>query len=145
LELATSDHIFIINGDTFFDVDLQQLLKHHLSTESEMTIALKPMKEFDRYGTVGLLNGSIVTLAEKGYQSEGYINGGIYVAGRTLFDRFNLPEKFSFEKDFLAKYLDFLKICGFIADAFFIDIGILEDYERAKIELPKYWEANCLE
>jgi D-glycero-alpha-D-manno-heptose 1-phosphate guanylyltransferase len=47
----------------------------------------------------------------------------------------NLPEKFSFEKDYLEKYFAEGKMFGSEQDEYFIDIGIPEDYNRAQIEL----------
>ena len=44
------DDAFVLNGDTFFDVDLSKLR----NDKSDLSIALKPMKNFDRYGTVEL-------------------------------------------------------------------------------------------
>ena len=41
-----------------------------------------------------------------------------------------------FEKDFLEKYTGSEKLMGLPDDAYFIDIGIPEDYKRAAIELP---------
>ena len=44
----------------------------------------------------------------------------------------NFPIVFSFEKDFLEKYIGQENIIGYPSEAFFIDIGIPEDYERAQ-------------
>ena len=46
------DDAFVLNGDTFFDIDLSKLK----NSTSDISIALKPMFEFDRYGTVELNN-----------------------------------------------------------------------------------------
>ena len=46
-----------------------------------------------------------------------------------------LPEKFSFEKDYLEKYFPERRMYAVIQDEYFIDIGIPEDYERAQTEL----------
>ena len=47
----------------------------------------------------------------------------------------SLPEKFSFETDYLEKFYRIKKMFGVIQDEYFIDIGIPEDYERAQSEL----------
>ena len=46
-----------------------------------------------------------------------------------------LPEKFSFETDYLEKFYNTRKIFGLVQDEYFIDIGIPEDYARAQKEL----------
>jgi len=122
---------FILNGDTFFDIPLSNLINTH----SDITIALKPMFEFDRYGTVKLDSSNrILSFKEKMYCEHGLINGGVYYFKKSIFEKINTPIKFSFEKDVLEKYSSDLLIQGKIFDNYFIDIGIPEDYEKAKID-----------
>lgn len=47
-------NVLIINGDTFFDADLKGMIKHHNVLNADVTIALKDMKNPDRYGTVSI-------------------------------------------------------------------------------------------
>ena len=58
----------------------------------------------------------------------------MYALNTETFLNKNLPEKFSFEKDYLEKYVGERKMYGLIQDEYFIDIGIPEDYERAQEE-----------
>lgn len=139
-EITNSEDVLILNGDTFFDIELRQLLKHHSKTKADITIALKHMKDFDRYGTVILSNDKIVSFQEKKYKNHGKINGGVYVVNKNIFNKIEMPKKFSFENDFMIKYINYLKLYGFISDAYFIDIGIPKDYERAQIELSAYMQ-----
>ena len=68
------DNVFVINGDTFFDVDLVELSAFHETNNALLTVALKNMKKFDRYGTVETDNdGRIVGFLEKKYLDEGFI------------------------------------------------------------------------
>jgi D-glycero-alpha-D-manno-heptose 1-phosphate guanylyltransferase len=46
-----------------------------------------------------------------------------------------LGEKFSFEKDFLAREIGGLGVAAFEVDGFFLDIGVPEDLDRAQQEL----------
>ena len=99
------------------------------------------MKNIERYGLVEVgLDQSIKCFKEKQYYKEGLINGGVYLLNVGDFLKLNLPEKFSFEVDFLAKPrnkngVDERKFFANIQDEYFIDIGIPEDYERAQREL----------
>lgn len=72
------ERAFVLNGDTFFDVDLMQLYDAHVIGKKAITLALKPMKNFDRYGTVNMepITGTILSFNEKQYCEEGLINGG---------------------------------------------------------------------
>lgn len=137
MEKASDNDIIILNGDTFFDVDLQQLMNCHKNqADSKLTIALKPMKSFDRYGTVTISDmGKVIRFNEKQPCENGLINGGVYVLSNDKDIFSGKPEKFSFETDIMQT------CCGeqgiVFAESYngyFIDIGIPEDYKKADIE-----------
>ncbi len=132
LSAVTEQSAIVINGDTFFDVDLKRLLRFHQLQGVETTLALKPLKDFDRYGTVSFdkETNRIVRFEEKKYCSDGLINGGIYAINKHALDAF--PEKFSMENDYFAVKVSDNKLSGFISYGYFIDIGIPEDYEKAQ-------------
>lgn len=132
MQAAAEPLVFVLNGDTFFDISLKELSAYHTQHAAETTLALKHMKDFDRYGIVQTDSaGNIHSFDEKQYRTEGFINGGIYCISRTPFLNRNMPEKFSFEKDYLEVYVQDKKFYGYPCDAYFIDIGIPEDYYRA--------------
>ena len=118
-----------------FKVDLRQQMKFHQSVKAEATLALKKMHKFDRYGIVNIEGkGVIRSFEEKQYREEGLINGGVYFINREAFLKRNLPEKFSFEKDYLEKFTGQKKFYGYENDSYFIDIGIPTDYDRAQVD-----------
>lgn len=128
--------VLILNGDTFFDIDLQKLSAFHIDKKSNCSIALKPMKEFSRYGSVEIDEDNRITaFNEKKNCREGLINGGIYALKRDNFVEKKFPAVFSFEKEFLEKNTAKQKLYGMAFDNYFIDIGIPEDYQRAQSEL----------
>ena len=134
---ARSKDILVLNGDTFYNIDLDSFSNSHHNAARECTIALKPMKHFDRYGVVQLDEKGIVrSFFEKKFYEEGLINGGIYAIQVANFLKHEMPKKFSFEKDYLEQFYSNGIIAGSIQDGYFIDIGIPSDYERAQIELP---------
>ena len=131
-----SENIFVVNGDTFFDVNLPGMMKFSLSHKADITVAAKQMFNFNRYGTLVIDNDFIVDMKEKLPCSEGYINGGIYCLRRDFIS--SIPqERFSFERDILEKSYANKNVCAFISEGYFIDIGVPEDYERAQLELVK--------
>jgi D-glycero-alpha-D-manno-heptose 1-phosphate guanylyltransferase len=72
---------------------------------------------------------------EKRHYEAGLINGGLYMLNVESFLNTSLPEKFSFETDYLEKFYTHKKMVGLVQDEYFIDIGIPDDYERAQKEL----------
>lgn len=139
LSKATGFDVVVLNGDTFFDVNLKELYQQHRLYPSLVTLALKPMNEFDRYGRVVVddIDHHIIEFMEKEYCPSGLINGGVYVINTLNLDLNGMPEKFSFEKEVLEPECRKGNLYGVVQDGYFIDIGVPEDYERAQIELPK--------
>lgn len=132
------EEAFVINGDTFFDIDSGLFLDFHKGHEADLSVALKPMVNFDRYGSVELDdNERIVCFNEKQYKKEGLINGGVYIVAKNLFTRLPLPEKFSFEKDIMESHIGDVNIYGCPQDNYFIDIGIPSDFEKANVDFSK--------
>lgn len=137
MDKLIGDCFFIINGDTLFKGDLSELFVFHRRGAFDLSILLKPMNDFDRYGTVKVNDHNRVTaFNEKKPQSEGLINGGIYVAGKQIKKYFPPVQAFSFEKEFLETKLNELSFGGLISNSYFIDIGVPSDYMKAQIELP---------
>lgn len=126
---------FVINGDTFFDVSLRALYSFYSSKHADLAMALKQLKNFDRYGTV-IVNDDdrVVQFEEKKLMEEGLINGGVYLMKKNIFNKTGDEKKFSFEKDVLEKYVGTLKYYGKSFENYFIDIGIPTDYAQAQLD-----------
>lgn len=131
-----NENIVVANGDTLFRVDIPALSVFHHKQKADCTIALKPMKAFSRYGAISLNKDfSVKSFEEKQYCAGGYINGGVYALHVPAFLDKQFPDKFSFEQEYLERFCKYGKIFGIAEDAYFIDIGIPEDYKRAAAEL----------
>lgn len=126
LNLCTQEELFVLNGDSYFDIALKDLTLQG----GEICLALKKMREFERYGAVSLgEGGEILEFKEKCFRAEGLINGGVYRLSRRIFEGFFLEENFSFE-EFLQANFKTLKARARVFEGFFADIGIPQDYER---------------
>jgi D-glycero-alpha-D-manno-heptose 1-phosphate guanylyltransferase len=126
------DQVYILNGDTFFIPNLQEMEKLHFQSKADITIAVKHVPESSRYGSVQADdNGRITDFNEKEpILQSGWINGGIYLITRSVMD--NFPEhKFSLENDVFKVFCSRFKMQAFQTDAAFLDIGIPEDYAKA--------------
>jgi D-glycero-alpha-D-manno-heptose 1-phosphate guanylyltransferase len=134
LHKSKEHQVFVLNGDTLFKTDLRAM-QSAIKPDSKAMLALKPMQQFDRYGSV-LINeeGIITAFEEKRAVEEGLINGGVYLINKALADLNSMPDAFSFEKNFLETQAPGA-LQGFVSDGYFIDIGIPEDYYRAQQEL----------
>lgn len=135
LDFVQGASILIVNGDTLFRVNLNDMFHQHEEHHANLTIAVKYMKNFTRYGSVLLNDTGLVTdFEEKKPKTDGFINGGVYILNRRRILEAPLPEIFSFESDFMERYCTELEINSYKSDGYFIDIGIPEDLECAQVE-----------
>lgn len=136
---AAFNNVIVVNGDTLFAVDIHALSDFHIRKSAECSLSLKPIRNSDRYGVVEIgEDQEISQFHEKKWHKESLINGGVYALDRERFSIRDLPERFSFEKDYLEKYYPAKTMFGLAQDRYFIDIGIPDDYHRAQTELPQY-------
>lgn len=140
MNYSNEEDIIVINGDIIIKINYNDFyLKHKNKKENNMNnmIAVKKMKDFSRYGIVELdENNYVSNFKEKQYTKEGYINVGAYILNIDSFK--NIKENvFSIEKDYFEKIVDKNKILSYQYDDIFLDIGIPEDYNKAKDYLYK--------
>lgn len=134
LKCCNEKNIFILNGDTMFDVDLKEMQAFHANSGSDLTIAIKSMNNFNRYGTVVLEEGLVTKFVEKKPTLQGKINGGIYLINNEIMNEID-EMSFSIEKMILESRL--IDIYGFESDGYFIDIGVPEDYYKVQKDFEK--------
>jgi D-glycero-alpha-D-manno-heptose 1-phosphate guanylyltransferase len=130
---------FIFNGDTYFDVNLQRLDDFRRIKEADICLAMRFEIDPARFGLLDFDNNNRITrfYEKPDGLEEGYINGGVYIVRKDYLLRFGLPEKFSFEKDFLQKYYQTEEIYGMRCFSYFRDIGVPEDYQKAVDEFKR--------
>lgn len=133
LQQAHSSDVLVVNGDTYFEVDVAALFQFHHRKNAWCTLALKPMENCRRYGAVTINDlGKITSFSEKEFQEHCLINGGAYVVNKAALLNQNLPVPASFEIDLLERYFSNGRFFGLKQDGFFIDIGVPEDWEQAQ-------------
>lgn len=136
LSYCESTEVGVTNGDTLFRVQLDELYNVHKSNNSDCSLAVKPLKNYERYGSVMIENDlSISSFTEKQFMYTGHINTGFYILNKNSFLNLPLSDIFSFEKDYLENTSLQKRLFSSIQDKYFIDIGIPEDYIKAQQEL----------
>lgn len=130
------DNFLVINGDTFFDIDLARFESSW--KPGTFKIALRIVSDVSRYGKVEIAHdGQITSFVEKNAISRstaGLINGGIYYFSKDLLTQPASEEKFiSLEQEIFPVILKNEKMYSQVFTDDFIDIGIPEDYIKAKV------------
>ena len=136
------DEFFVINGDTFFDIDYS-LLKDF---GKPCSIALRYTDNVERYGFVDVDDDfKVKSFTEKGNlpkdRIDGFINGGIYFIKKSVLAKYvqNFDGQFiSLETEIFPKLLADSQLYGLPLGGCFIDIGIPEDYYKAQDLIPNW-------
>lgn len=134
---CTTTDVLVLNGDSFFDVDINIHYSNHVLKQANCTLALRKVDNAARYGTIQLgdLNAIDAFKEKDSVEREGLINGGVYILNREIYlSKTEVNSAFSIEKDFYEKRIKELTIFGFEYNGYFIDIGIPEDYKKAQDE-----------
>ncbi len=131
---------FVLNADTFIEVDLSRMLQSYLVSGMDVGMVLKHLNDVSRYGRVTLNpeKTQIITFEEKSGHKTGLVNMGIYILYPGIFERFNFSGAFSLEKDMFLGELTHITFFPWITEGYFIDIGIPEDYQRAQSEMHSF-------
>lgn len=131
LGMCRDEYAVVLNGDSFFNIDLIEMKKSYEESGCPITMAAKQVPFAGRSGFIESENDRLCGFREKGVDSAGLINAGIYFINRNSLDCIS-EEKFSFEKQVLETGICPISI--FEDDGYFIDIGIPENYRKAQAE-----------
>ena len=134
LTRCESDHVFIFNGDTYLDLEVDQL-ESLWQAQRHPVIVVRKVPDTARFGRVEMSDGRINDFLEKGMSGAGLINAGCYVLPKGALDDFALGQPFSLETEFFIKYLQRIRFDGFVTHGQFIDIGVPDDYVLAQTAL----------
>ena len=129
LKNKINNNFILLNGDTFFNVDLNYLIKKNLYNKSIFMCLTNIKKTKNNF----LLNNlsvkkNIIIFSKR--KSE-FINGGIYLINKNILKK--IKNKFySFENDILKKEIDKGNVIGKYFKDFFIDIGSKQKLKSIK-------------
>jgi len=137
LKMAEARDVFVLNGDTYATVEYAAMMRLHREQDALLSVALMRVPDTARYGAVEVRDGRVTGFQEKGVRGPGRINAGVYLMRREVMEGWALPERFSFEEEVLTRRLGEVRPTAFLASGYFIDIGVVADYELAQTELPR--------
>jgi histidinol-phosphate phosphatase family protein len=131
LESLDSDPVFILNGDSYCDIDFKAFLTLHCQRQATGSMALARVKRSDRYGLVKLDEADrIIEFSEKKDRGEGWINAGIYCLSHEVLRSIPDGGSISLERDIFPQWVGH-SLYGYRSSAPFLDIGTPEDFELA--------------
>jgi dTDP-glucose pyrophosphorylase/CBS domain-containing protein len=123
--------IVVMNGDLMTNADLNGLLAHHRDQKSQATMCVCPHKYQIPYGVVETKEAWVVGLAEKPVH-ECLVNAGIYAINPGCLQHIP-PQQYFDMTDLFGALLDQnILVSAFPLQEYWLDIGCIEDFERAQ-------------
>jgi D-glycero-alpha-D-manno-heptose 1-phosphate guanylyltransferase len=142
LSQVVSEHVLVMNGDSFLDFDFACLFAAHLEKNADMTLLYRSVPDASRYGALKMEAGRVIGYEEKNPTAkEGLINLGVYLFKSDLLRGLDLGEAFSLEKDAFPLLLQ-KKVFGIPCQGLFIDIGTPQSYVEAQNVLKPFIRTN---
>ena len=138
LAACRAERVFVLNGDTWLGLPLAAMAAHPGATD--LLMAVRPVADRGRYGSVRLAGDRVLGIAEKATGGPGLVNAGVYLLSRDLPARRPMPAAFSLETEILARPRE-LDIRAHLTEAPFLDIGTPDDFARAQALIPSWAEA----
>ena len=137
-KLGKNDPFLLLNGDTYFAVDLKKLVDFSVANDADWCFSLFRTAEEGRYMGLDISSqGQITSLKSGAGRPDSLANGGVYwVNPRALLSAGFAPgDKVSLEDDiFPAAMMSGQHLLGIEFSGAFIDIGVPDDY-RCAIDL----------
>jgi NDP-sugar pyrophosphorylase family protein len=127
--LLDSEAFVTMNGDLLTDLDFSRMYQIHVSSSSELTIAVKNYSMKLPYGVVEMQNNRIASIREKP-ELEFLINAGIYVLSPSALEI--VPEDEFFDMtDLIQELIDQRrKVEAYCIDCEWQDLGTMESYQE---------------
>ncbi len=139
-EQYLDDTFFALNGDIFTTVDLTSMLHFHKKNGAKITIAVTPVDDPTRFGVIETDNQlRIKRFTEKPKRDQittNNINAGIYILEKSVLGHIPSGKRAMFEHDVFPTLLSAGEpLYAYPIDAYWIDIGTLENYRQLNCDL----------
>lgn len=132
------ERFLLCNGDSLLDCNLADLLAAAASDDESVTgrVVLRQLDDASRFGVATLEGDRIAGFSERASPGTGgMINAGIYVFRRGLVH--SVSPQCSLEADILPRLAAAGVLRGTLGGGYFRDIGVPEDFARARAEVPR--------
>jgi dTDP-glucose pyrophosphorylase len=133
LPAVPSEPFFVMNGDILTQVDFESLMDFHVRNQSAATMCIREFGMEVPYGVVRLNKDTIVSIEEKPVQ-QFYVNAGIYVLGPSALSLVPSGMPLDMTRLFEMAVEKGLPTLSFPIREYWMDIGKMDDYDRANRE-----------
>jgi glucose-1-phosphate adenylyltransferase len=153
------DHILILSGDQLYQMDFGDMLKNHISSNTDISIATIPVDDRDapEFGILKTNDENVITsfiekpkkevlpewVSDTGSEMQGqgrnYLASmGIYIFNKKILDKLlneAHPNATDFGKEILPDSIENYKVSSFQYDGYWTDIGNIYSFYEANLAL----------
>jgi mannose-1-phosphate guanylyltransferase len=129
---------FALNGDICTDLDLTAMRHFHEERGAAITIALHHVGDARAFGLVATeADGRVLAFREKPEGAiPGDVNAGTYLIDPAVLKTWTADREISIEREIFPAVIDAgHPVFGFVADAYWMDLGTPEKYLQAHFDL----------
>jgi mannose-1-phosphate guanylyltransferase len=138
LEAAGDEAFFALNGDILTDLDLTAMKAFHEQAGASVTIALHHVDDARAFGLVATDDdGRVLEFREKPEDPiPGDVNAGTYLLDPVVLRGWTPGETISIERDIFPAVIGAgHPVFGFVAEAYWLDLGTPEKYLQAHFDM----------
>jgi len=127
---------FVMNGDLLTNANFEHLHNFHISNNSIGTMCVRDYDFQVPFGVVSIKDTKILSIDEKPMHKF-FVNAGIYMFDPEILDY--IPKNEFYDMPTLFKKLidKNKKVISFPLREYWLDVGRIEEYEKANLEYPK--------
>lgn len=136
-----NEPFFVMNGDLLTNINFENMMNYHINNKSMATMGVREYDFQVPYGVVNVDGINIKNIEEKPVHNF-FVSGGIYILNKEILkfipdnEFYDMPTLFEniIEKD--------LKSISFPIREYWLDIGRIEEYEKANNEYHKVFNVQ---
>lgn len=133
LKSLPNDPFFVMNGDLLTNVNFEHLRNYHLSQNAIATMCVREYDFQVPYGVVHMEGNTILSIQEKPLHKF-YVSAGIYMLNPEVIQHIPLEQFYDMPTLFETLIQRQQKTIPFPIREYWLDIGRMEEYERANNE-----------
>lgn len=131
-----SEPLLVMNADLMTAIDFRRLVDFHVEQAADVTMGVREYRFQVPYGVVETNGNRIETISEKPTQNY-FVNGGIYALSPAVLRHVPRGRMYDMPSLFDAVIADGGLAAAFPIHEYWIDIGQIEDLERARTDYPE--------
>lgn len=132
---------FVMNGDLLTQVNFEQLMHFHMDNHSLATMCVREYEYQIPYGVIETDGEKLVSIKEKPIHKS-FVNAGIYVLSPEVLDYIPKNQFYDMPELFQKLLGEEKKTTVFPIREYWLDIGRMDDFERANLEYKERYECS---